>query len=661
VFVAFEGIDGSGKTALSNLVADRLRAAGREVVHARANGVLGSAVARRVRELTRDQALLEMSPRAELFLNLAREAQQLDEIVRPALAQGAVCIADRSLHTIAALAVGGRALPRGEVEPATAAAAGGLWPALAILVDVDPDVARLRRQVRKLAEGRDSGGESRKGLAGAGLQVRIRRHLLAIAAADPATWLVVGNEARPLEALAAEVAAEIVRRLAGGAPGPALARPPMRCRPLDRAGDPADVAARFRAGLAALAPTEPALAAYLLSGIPGPAEHALRAALAPRAPAIVARGLAGLSGPDTAALRRALADDVPADVALGLERDPSPAAAALRAELVLRVPGAVVRALAGDGSEEAWALRERAVEVGELGAVLVGLAGVDDPRAWSLRADGLARGLAAEVARSLARVAGVRADALRARLAEQDRLGALRATTGLDGPLARRLRDELFAHAPKRVLRSLTGLDAPYAWALRERGLPLTKEALDSVDGMDQPRAWALREAGLAIWPATAVSSLRLLVRTPRGRAVLARALATAPGSIAVLRNAHAAFAQEAPAARTHPTPRAANEPPRRPASRSKTSTSAPSHPGSSPRCAWRCSSRSAPGGSSWGASSRAPRWSRRRSSSARPLPSSRWWWATASRRRSGWWGSGGSCASARASRTRGMRRCCSS
>jgi len=563
VFVAFEGIDGSGKTALSNLVADRLRAAGREVVHARAQGVLASAVARRVRELTRDAALLEMSPRAELFLNLAREAQQLDEVVRPALAHGAVCIADRSLHSIAALAVGGRALPREEVAAATAAAAGGTWPALAVLVDVDPDVARLRRQVRKLVEGRDAGAESRKGLAGAGLQVRIRRHLLAAAADDPATWLVVGNEARPLGALAAELAAEIERRLAGGAPRPAPAQAAVRRR-AGKAADPAEVAARFRAGLAALAATEPGLAAYLLSGIPGPAEHVLRAALAPRAPAIVARGLAGLTGPDTAGLRRALADVVPADVALGLERDPSPAAAALRATLVARVPGAVARALAGDGSEAAWALRARALEAGELGGVLAGLAGVDDPRAWALRSDGLARGLAVDVARSLAHLPGARADALRGELAGRDRLAALRATTGVDGPLARSLREALFPHAPKRVLRSLTGVDAPYAWALRERALALTKEALDSVDAMDHPRAWALREAGLGSWPATAVSSLRHLVRGPRGRAVLARALATAPGSIAVLRNAHAAFAHEVPLPLSNTVAtRAADEPPR--------------------------------------------------------------------------------------------------
>jgi dTMP kinase len=121
----------------------------------------------------------------------------------------------------------------------------------------------------------------------------------------------------------------------------------------------------------------------------------------------------------------------------------------------------------------------------------------------------------------------------------------------VDGEIARELRERLFNHAAKRVLRSLAGIDAPYAWALRDRALPATKEALDSVDGMDHPRAWALREGGVELWPATAVSSLRELAPSERGRALVARALRAAPGSLPVLRNAHAAFARASHAAGT--------------------------------------------------------------------------------------------------------------
>ncbi|WP_243338658.1 dTMP kinase [Anaeromyxobacter soli] len=552
MFVSFEGIDGSGKTTLSNLVCERLRAAGHEVLHAREKGVLASGVARRVRELTRDARLLEMSARTELFLNLARETQQLDEIVRPALVDGRLVVADRSLHSLVALSAAGRGLPRDEVEAAVRVGAGGTWPDLVVLVDVDPDLARLRKRIGKILEGRDGDAESRKGLAGAGLQVRVRRHLRAEAEHDPARWIVASNEGRPLAALADEVTDAILARLAPRTTHAARARRASagaRAAALEAEASPERVGERFRAAIAALAGPEPHLAAFLLAGIPGAAEHALRVSLAARAPRLVARSLQGLADPGAFALRRALAGEAPGDVLASLGDDPSPEAMALRELLFEAAPEAALAGLARNGTPAAWELRERGLERGALGAVLDGLGAVDDPDAWALRGEGLRRELVLPVARSLAGLAGPRADALRVALADRDRLAALRSTAEVDGPVSRELRERLFEHAAKRVLRSLTGIDAPYAWALRERALPATKEALDSVDGMDHPRAWALREAGAELWPTTAVSSLRELALRERGRALVARALRAAPASLPVLRNAHAAFSRAALAA----------------------------------------------------------------------------------------------------------------
>ncbi|ABC83080.1 dTMP kinase [Anaeromyxobacter dehalogenans] len=548
MLVSFEGIDGSGKTALSNLVCERLRRGGREVVHARERGVLATAAARRVRELTRDPRLLELSPRAELCLNLAREAQQLEEVVRPALARGALCVADRSLHSILALAVAGRGLPRAEVEAAVRAASGGTWPDLAVLVDVDPDLARLRKRVGKILEGRADEPGSRKGLAGHGLQVRVREHLAAEAAAAPASWLRVANEGRALEALADEVADAIAARAAGGrAPRRPPAPAPRSARPPAPAG-PAGIAARFEAAVDALAAREPALAAHLLAGIPGRAAHARRTALAGRCPAVVARALEGLSDPESHALRWALAGRAPADVAAGLGADASPEAMRLRAALLARAPGPAVAGLVAADGADAWALRAEALERGELEGVLRGLAGLGTERAWALRADGIGRGLWEAVGRSLAGVDGARADAMRSALAAHDRLAALRGTAGVESGPARALRERLFPLAPKRVLRTLAGNAAPWTWALRERALAFTKEALDAVDGMDHPRAWALRAEGVARWPAAAVSSLRHLAATAPGREIVAAALRAAPASLPVLRNAHAVLALAAPA-----------------------------------------------------------------------------------------------------------------
>jgi len=163
MFIDFEGIDGSGKTTLSNALAERLAARGLPVTHARAGGELRTALGRRVRPLTRDPQLLEMGPRAELFLNLAREAQQLDEVVRPALARGNICITDRSLVSQIALSAGGRGLPEEAVRAAAELAGEGLWPDLILLVDVDPDFARMRKRASKIRDGIADEESGRKG------------------------------------------------------------------------------------------------------------------------------------------------------------------------------------------------------------------------------------------------------------------------------------------------------------------------------------------------------------------------------------------------------------------------------------------------------------------------------------------------------------------
>ena len=77
MWINFEGIDGSGKTSLAARVAARLRATGREVVEGR------SAIAGRIREVTREAELFRLAPETELLLNIAREAQNVAEIVRP--------------------------------------------------------------------------------------------------------------------------------------------------------------------------------------------------------------------------------------------------------------------------------------------------------------------------------------------------------------------------------------------------------------------------------------------------------------------------------------------------------------------------------------------------------------------------------------------------
>ena len=64
MFIAFEGIDGSGKTTLSNRVAATLRERGLTVEHAREGGLFASRVTQAIRDLCRDARNLALVPRA---------------------------------------------------------------------------------------------------------------------------------------------------------------------------------------------------------------------------------------------------------------------------------------------------------------------------------------------------------------------------------------------------------------------------------------------------------------------------------------------------------------------------------------------------------------------------------------------------------------------
>ncbi|OJH39513.1 dTMP kinase [Cystobacter ferrugineus] len=552
MFIDFEGIDGSGKTTLSNLLAARLSRLGYKVAHAREGGELRSPVARRIRELTRDASLLEMSPRTEFFLNLARDAQQLEEVIAPALARGEVCISDRYLYSQLALTGGGRGLPLESLRAPCELASQGLWPDLVILVDVEPDLARLRKRLGKSKGERALDNDSRKGLAGAGLAVRMREAFREMARQEPSRWLVIENNDLPLHVLEQRLVDAVVARLEGReiatsrpAPAPESPAPAPVPRSLD------EVEEHFFRVMDGLEVREPQLAVWLLGGLPGFSAHQRRLGFVERFPGLTVRSLNGLDDEPAWALRELLAEVVPRDVAASIGTNPSPQARTLRERLYEQAPAEVLSGLKRDDSPAAWSLRERALGEGHLADVLCGLAGLDDETAWGVRELGVKRGLYGDVARSLSGLASARADALREELLAHQRLAVLRSTTGLDTPFARELREVLQDKARKVVLRSLTGLDTPEAWALREKGAPLTKEALDSVDGMDDARAWQLREAYVKRWPATVLSSLQGLPLTERTEALILQALELTGARLPVLHKAYALVA----AAHTAPLP----------------------------------------------------------------------------------------------------------
>lgn len=147
MFIVVEGPEGAGKSTLSRWLAAQLLADGRRVLTVRQPG--GTPVAEAARKLAL-KSKHDITPVAELFLFLAARADLVDRVVRPALDDGQVVLADRFDLSTLAYQVAGRGLPRAEVEAALRLATGGLVPDLTLVLDVPVDVGRERqRRARK--------------------------------------------------------------------------------------------------------------------------------------------------------------------------------------------------------------------------------------------------------------------------------------------------------------------------------------------------------------------------------------------------------------------------------------------------------------------------------------------------------------------------------
>src|SRR5258708_31329022 len=95
MFVTFEGIDGSGKTTQAALLADALRADGREVVLLREPG--GTPLGDRLRDLLLHGPTITGWAEAALFA--AARAELVATTIRPAPERGSTVVCARYLYS----------------------------------------------------------------------------------------------------------------------------------------------------------------------------------------------------------------------------------------------------------------------------------------------------------------------------------------------------------------------------------------------------------------------------------------------------------------------------------------------------------------------------------------------------------------------------------
>ncbi len=201
-FLTFEGIEKSGKTTQADLLVNRLRAEGRDVVFTLEPG--GTRLGEGTRRLLLDPDLgMEVGQMAEVFLFAADRAQHIDEVIRPALDAGKVVVSDRFVDSTIAYQGYGRGVGLEELSTIQELATGGLRPDLTVLVDVDVDTSRARTETSDRLESEDDG-----------FFERVREGFLSLWRSEPERILRVDGRL-PLRMLSEAIYAEVDRRVEG--------------------------------------------------------------------------------------------------------------------------------------------------------------------------------------------------------------------------------------------------------------------------------------------------------------------------------------------------------------------------------------------------------------------------------------------------------------
>jgi dTMP kinase len=141
-FIVIEGGDASGKSTQAALLVSRLREGGRDVVETFEPGATPAGAAIRALLLDGDSPI---DPTTEALLLAADRAQEVADVIRPALARGADVVSDRYVPSSLAYQGVGRGLGVDAIEKLNRWATGGLDPDLVVVLDVDDDKARSRR------------------------------------------------------------------------------------------------------------------------------------------------------------------------------------------------------------------------------------------------------------------------------------------------------------------------------------------------------------------------------------------------------------------------------------------------------------------------------------------------------------------------------------
>ncbi|EGQ8506085.1 TPA: dTMP kinase [Vibrio parahaemolyticus] len=194
-FIVVEGLEGAGKSTAIKTVLDSLKQAGIEnIVNTREPG--GTPLAEKMRALVKEEHEgEELKDMTELLLLYAARVQLVENVIKPALANGQWVVGDRHDLSSQAYQGGGRQIDASLMKNLRDTTLGDFKPAFTLYMDIDPRIG--------LERARGRGELDRIEKMDISFFERTRERYLEIANADPS--IVVINAEQSIEEVSRDI------------------------------------------------------------------------------------------------------------------------------------------------------------------------------------------------------------------------------------------------------------------------------------------------------------------------------------------------------------------------------------------------------------------------------------------------------------------------
>ena len=194
-FITFEGLDGCGKSTQMRKLAARLRESGRSILESAEPG--GTPIGQQIRRVLLDARNHDLCPTAEMLLMFAARAQNVDQWILPALAEGKIVLSDRFTDSTLAYQGAGRGLGSDLVLEVDRIACRGLVPDLTLCIDIDPVTSLARAHARNRTD--ESNVETRLDEQEIDFYRKVREGYRQIAADEPVRFQMIDGSHTPDE------------------------------------------------------------------------------------------------------------------------------------------------------------------------------------------------------------------------------------------------------------------------------------------------------------------------------------------------------------------------------------------------------------------------------------------------------------------------------